>query len=319
MEKIIVATDFSKTALNAAKYAAALSSELHAQLILVHVIEVPLAPLQVPLTAMEFAEIEKVAAGQLDDLKEHLLFYTKKQIDVRTEIKYGFAETALEALAKEIAPLAVVVGLRGDAPSPNFFMGSTAWRIVPFVQCPVLIIPDKAVFSGIKSIAIASDSQQINENSTIQAIKKWLTAFSVSPDIVHVNTQEDSSMKNITGNIFLYNRFAECSPLFHSIDDKNVEEGIFGFLKQKKPDLLIVVPGKYSFFKKLFHASHSKQLILHSHLPVLAVHALLSHLPKIEKQKEISDSGKRCSGCDGLCCKDKQLSEKQVPQFRLIK
>ncbi len=318
MEKIILATDFSKTALNAAKYAAALSSELNAQLILVHVIEVPLTPLQVPLTAIEFAEIEKVVAGQLDDLIEHLLFYTKTQIDIRTEIKYGFAETALEGLRKENTPLAVVVGIRSHSPSSNFIMGSTALRIVPYIQCPVLIVPDKAVFGGIKSIAIASDSQQINENSTIQSIKKWLTAFGVSPDIVHVNTQEDSSLKNLTGNIFIQNRFAEYSPRFHSIHNKNVEEGIFDFLKQKKPDLLIVVPGKYSFFKKIFHASHSSQLILHSHLPVLAVPAHLNHLSKKEKRKEQSERGKPCSGCDGLCCKDKHLSKKKVTQFRLI-
>jgi nucleotide-binding universal stress UspA family protein len=318
MEKIILATDFSKTALNAAKYAAALSSQLNAQLILVHVIEVPLTPLHVPLTAIEFAEIEKVAAGQLNDLIEHLLFCTNAQLDIRSEIKYGFAETALEGLCKENAPLAVVIGIRSHFPSTNYFMGSTALRIIPYIQSPVLIIPDKAVFSGIKSIAIASDSQQINENSTIQSIKKWLTAFGVSPDIVHVNTEEDSSLKNLSGNIFLYNHFAECSPRFHSIQNKNVEEGVFDFLKQGKPDLLIVVPGKYSFFRKLFHASHSKQLILHSHLPVLAVPSHLRHLPKKEKQAEPSESAKPCSGCDGLCCKDKKLPEKHLSQFRLI-
>jgi nucleotide-binding universal stress UspA family protein len=249
---------------------------------------------------------------------ESLLFSTNTQIDIRAEIKYGFAETALETLCKENMPLAVVVGIRSHFPATNYFMGSTALRIVHYIQCPVLIIPDKAVFSGIKSIAIASDSQQINENPTIQSIKKWLTAFDVPPDIVHVNTEEDSSLKNLSGNIFLHNRFAEYSPRFHSIQDKNVEKGIFDFLEQRRPDLLIVVPGKYSFFKKLFHASHSKQLILHSHLPVLAVPAHLRHLPKKDKQTDQSDSAKPCSGCDGLCCKDKQLPEKKITKYRLI-
>ena len=306
MEKIIAAIDFSKTALNASKYAAALSSELNAQLILAHVIEVPLVPLQVPLTAIEFEEIEKSATGQLNDLIEHLLFHTNNQIDIRAEIKYGFAETALAGLCKENAPLAVVVGLRGHSPSTNSFLGSTALRIVPYMECPVLIIPDKAVFSGIKNIAIASDSEQISENPTIQSIKKWLSAFHVPPDIVHVTTEEDFSLKNVSANIFLQNRFSEFSPRFHSIHNKNVEEGIFDFLEQKKPDLLIVVPGRYSFFKKLFHASHSKQLILHSNLPVLAVpaHQILS--PKKEKETAQPGGGKACAGCDGLCCKNKQ-------------
>lgn len=312
MDTIIAATDFSKAALNASKYAAALASELKAQLLLTHVIELPLAPLQVPLTAMEFDEIEKTVTGQLNDLREYLLFYTNHQTEIRTEIKYGFAETALEFLCKENAPIAVVVGLRSNSPSTNFFPGSTAWRIVPYLQCPVLIVPDKAVFSGIKNMTIASDSQQISEIPTIQSIKKWLDFFHVQPDIVHVNTEEDPTLKNLSGNIFLYNRFSEFSPRFHSIHNHHVEEGIFDFIEQKKPDLLIVVPGQYSFFKKLFHASHSKQLILHSGLPVLAVPAHQVYLPKKETKTLHPDGGKGCAGCDGLCCKDKQSSGKKT-------
>lgn len=319
MDTIILATDFSKAALNASKYAAALSAELKAHLIIVHIIEVPLAPLPTPLTAVEFEEIEESVSAQLAEIKEQLLFYTDKQISIVTEIKYGFAETALEDLCKKHTPIAIVVGLRSKASTSKVFLGSTAVRILPYMDCPVLIIPEKAVFAGIKNIAIASDSEQIRENTTIESIKNWLSYFQVQPDIIHVNTEEDASLKTLSGNIFLHNRFSAFNPEFHSIHAKSVEDGIFGFLEQKKPDLLIVVPGKYSFLKNLFHASHSKQLILHSHLPVLAVPSHRTHSLKKGNEIHDSDNTKKCTGCDGLCCKDKQPAEYQATGANILK
>jgi len=312
METIIVAIDFSKAALNASKYASALAAELKAHLILVHIIEVPLAPLPMPLTASEFEEIEESVNSQLAEIKEQLLFYTNNLITIRTEIKYGFAETSLEDLCKKHMALAIVLGLKSNAQASKFFLGSTALRIIPYLNCPVLIIPEKAVFAGIKNIAIASDSQHISENTTIQSIRDWLNYFHVQPDIVHVNNEEDASLKILSGNIFLHNRFSAFSPRFHSILNVNVEEGIFNFLEQKKTDLLIVVPGKYSFLRKLFHVSHSKQLILHSHLPVLAVPA--RRIDSIKMRNEASDTHnvKKCPGCDGLCCNDNQAAENQA-------
>lgn len=319
MDTIIVATDFSKAALNASKYAAALAAELKAHLIMVHIIEVPLAPLPMPLTAVEFEEIEESVSAQLAETKEQLLFYTNNQINIVTEIKYGFAETALEDLYKKCPALAIIVGLRTKAPASKLFLGSTAVRILPYLDCPVLIVPEKAVYAGIKKMTIASDSERIKENTTIESIKNWLSYFHVQPDIVHVSTEEDASLKVLSGNIFLHNRFSAFSPKFHSIDNKNVEDGIFGFLEQKKPDLLIVVPGKYNFLKKLFHASHSKQLILHSHLPVLAVPS--HRIRSLKKENEIHDAenAKKCNGCDGLCCKDKQPAESQATGENILK
>jgi nucleotide-binding universal stress UspA family protein len=305
METIIAATDFSKIALNATKYAAALSAELNLRLMLVHVIEVPLTPLTVPLTSTEFEEIEKSVTEQLNDLKEQLLFYTADKIDIHCEIKYGFVETALESLCKEINPFAVVLGLNSDPSSRNLFLGNTALRVIPYLQHPVLIIPDNAVFSGIRNIAIASDAEQIHENLTVQSIKKWLNSFHVQPDIIHVKTDEKVGLQALTNNIFVYNHFLEFHPRFHSIHNKNVEEGIFGFIEQSKPDLLFVVPGKYSFFKKLFHASHSKQMILHSHLPVLVVPTHKLHTSKKEKETFHKHGYNACDGCDGLCCQNK--------------
>jgi hypothetical protein len=207
----------------------------------------------------------------------------------------------------------VVVGLSEHA-AARLFLGHTALRIVQYIEYPVLIIPEKAVFSGIKNIVIASDLEHIRETTAIEFIRNWLGLFHLSPYVLHVCTNGDLKENTIDSNITLAKDLAEFKPKFHSLYNKNMEDGIFNFLEQKKSDLLLVVPGKYSFFKELFHTSHTKQLILHSHLPVLAVPSYRFRGLKGEKQVNGEHHSKPCNGCDGLCCSKDQRLENQIDE-----
>jgi len=312
MDTIIAATDFSKPSVNALKYSAALTVELNAQLLLVHVIELPITPLQVPLTATEFEEIEKSVTAQLDELKEQLLFYVSEKITISTEIKYGFVEIELDDLCKKINPLAVVIGLSSRSSSARFFLGNATLRIIPYIQCPVIIIPENAVFSGIKNIAITSDSEHIYANTAAQFINTLLNTFHVQPDIIHVQTKDETIQEVSSDNIFLKKLFSEHNPVLHTINNENVEEGVIDFIREKKPDLLVVTPGKYNFLKKLFRTSNSKQLILNSNLPVINMPSSQLYNGKKEKEIRHEHDKNSCKGCDGLCCQKKQIKENRV-------
>ena len=76
MATIIAATDFSKSSLNALKYSGALAVELKAQILLVHVIELPITPLQVPLTATDLPVI---------NMPSNELHTGKKEKEIRHE------------------------------------------------------------------------------------------------------------------------------------------------------------------------------------------------------------------------------------------
>jgi nucleotide-binding universal stress UspA family protein len=270
MDTLIAATDFSKAALNASKFAAAIAAELGAKLLIVNVLELPLNPVPIPLNSVELDEVEKAAAERMEKLKAQLLFYTDNKIEVTTELGYGFLENVLDQYGEKFSPLAMVFGLSSNA-SKLPFIGSTTLRILPSFRFPVLVVPERAAFCGIHNIAIASGAEHIGESQTLDIIKVWLKKFNVAPDIIHVNNSKDSILESMAENVFLYNQLKEFTPGFCSITNENIEDGVFALMKEKKSDLLMVLPGKYSFLQKLFHASHTKKLILHSSLPVLAV------------------------------------------------
>jgi nucleotide-binding universal stress UspA family protein len=61
-------------------------------------------------------------------------------------------------------------------------------------------------------------------------------------------------------------------PQFHFIDNENTDQGIIDFAEMNQIDLLIVLPKRHNLLESIFHKSHSKQLVLHSHVPVMALH-----------------------------------------------
>ncbi|MBK8520712.1 MAG: universal stress protein [Chitinophagaceae bacterium] len=43
-------------------------------------------------------------------------------------------------------------------------------------------------------------------------------------------------------------------------------------LLKNQIDLLVVMPHRHNLLSGLFHKSHTKQLVLHSHVPVMSIH-----------------------------------------------
>ena len=61
-------------------------------------------------------------------------------------------------------------------------------------------------------------------------------------------------------------------PTFHFIDHEYTDEGIMDFAEKNQIDLLIVMPHRHNLLAGIFHKSHTKQLVLHSHVPVMSIH-----------------------------------------------
>ncbi len=137
MKPIIVATDFSKPSVNAAHYAADLAKSIHADIILAHVIEIPVNAFQVPVTEMEVSAIENAARASLAGLQKELLERTKNKINVLVEIHYGSVNFEIEKIAYEKKPMAIAVGIKNHADISRFFsaaipLGLFIIQFIPF-------------------------------------------------------------------------------------------------------------------------------------------------------------------------------------------
>ena len=61
-------------------------------------------------------------------------------------------------------------------------------------------------------------------------------------------------------------------PKYHFINEPVIEKGIIDFAEKNNLDLLIIIPKYHGLINRIFKYSHSKQLVLHAHIPVMSLH-----------------------------------------------
>src|SRR5579862_4949424 len=170
MDEIIVGIDFSDASLHAAKYAADMAVAVGKNLKLVHVMEVPITPFQVPFTELEFAEIERTISTELEELQQTLVFQTTNRVKIDAELKYGPIGQELENLCMEKRPFALIMGIVNGGFNLRHVLGSNTLRMIHVAPCPVLIIPEKAEFTTISNVIIAADLSAKPDEKSLSTI-----------------------------------------------------------------------------------------------------------------------------------------------------
>ena len=140
--RILVPTDGSEDALEAASYAAALARQFGARVTLLHVVEVP----QIPLPIVSFSPEQRERVRQeLRKAGEAILAMTRKPlheagIQAEVELHEGKApEVIAEVGAQGVYDL-IVMGRHGTTPAARLLIGSVSEKVSRVAPCPVLII-----------------------------------------------------------------------------------------------------------------------------------------------------------------------------------
>src|SRR5690349_442537 len=101
MRTIIAPTDFSPISLNAVNYAADMAVATNAELLLLHVVQIPVAVIDFPITEMEYQEITEDTSEHLAKLVDYLSVRTKDKINIHSKSVAGSVEHELEHICNE--------------------------------------------------------------------------------------------------------------------------------------------------------------------------------------------------------------------------
>lgn len=270
MKVILVATDFSSTALNAAEYGAQIALTINATLLLLHVYQLPIAYPEVPPVVTE-EELRQDAEKQLAALKSWLIQKTDEKLNIKTEIKAGIFFHELQTTCEDMKPYIVVMGSQGKGAIERFFLGSQTIHAMRDLMWPLVTVPPKYTGSSIKKIGLACDFDHI-DTIPMDEIKMFVNDFNASLHILNVGKKNAFNPEIVFKSTLLEKMLDSLKFNYHFITHENVEEGIISFSEKNHIDLLIVLPREYDFFDRLIHKSHAKQLVLHSSGPIMTLH-----------------------------------------------
>lgn len=271
MKKILVATDFSKVAGNAVNYAADMALSIDAQLVLLHVVQTPIGFSDLPIV-MGLEDIMRNSENDMQNLKEEIANRTHRKIIIEAEVGMGGFYEELKMVCKRVKPYAVVLGSQGKTAAEHLMFGSHAVHTVKNLSWPVLTVPIEARFTAIKKIGLASDLTKVVETTPFAEIKTLVHDFNAELHILNTGKKEVFDADIVFESGLMQEMTMSLKPTFHFIDNENTDEGIMDFAEKHHIDLLIVMPHHHNFLSGLFHKSHTKQLVLHSHVPVISIH-----------------------------------------------
>jgi nucleotide-binding universal stress UspA family protein len=272
INEMLVLTDFSKEAANAAVYATALAHQLNTRrLILYHSYE----SIAIPPTAFApytggFTESHELSLQKITELKDELKDWLpeKAQIDVRCDERN--LVNAVISIAGEQHIGLVVMGISGKSGLERTLMGSNTINVAHDTPAPLLIVPPVASFQPIKTVVFACDLKRVTESTPVLAMKSFIAALgarliilNVDHDGAHFNPDTIKEMK------YLHQLWDEQQPEYHYTDHEDRAKGIMEFAGQQRAELVITVPKQYGFFESIFHRSMTKKLAYHTHLPLL--------------------------------------------------
>ena len=265
MRTIIAPTDFSAISYNASLFAAKMAEDIKADLILLHVMELPISVAEFPVTENAFDEMG--LEEELKKIQTKLHAETNNTVNIQTKNILGSAEYEIKELCKSKKPVAVVMGTHSYSLLDRFFLGSTTLYSAKHLRYPVLVVPSNVQYKPIKKIALASDLKDIYETPAheIELIVKY---FDAKLEIFYVGKDQKSMDRNTLGSLLLDHRLVNLSPQFYFVEDEDILNGVMLLAKEHETDLLIIISKKHG----PFHKSQSRDFVFYSDVPVMAVH-----------------------------------------------
>ncbi|PVD49577.1 hypothetical protein DC498_24260 [Terrimonas sp.] len=273
MKKILAAVDFSEPSKNAARYALALAKDIPgSSLTLYYTYEVMTAgsdgtPLLVDTDARKV-----IASGALNNLKAELGDAGNVNIDIA--IEPGRLSSTLVKYVEHLGIELIVMGITGTSRLEQIIIGSNTLSVISEDICPVLIVPADATYKKINKAVLTTDLKDVASTTPVKELQSVLSDLKPELSVAHVafevGEMPDSIKKEKDALQKMLERF---NPAFFHITDPDFIDAIDKFVKEYKPDMIITVPRKHSFFKKLFTESYTKKLAYNSQLPILAIHS----------------------------------------------
>jgi nucleotide-binding universal stress UspA family protein len=265
MKTIIAPIDFSSISYNACLYAAKMAEDIKAELILLHVMELPIAVAEFPVSEDVFDEISM--EKELNQLQTKLLAETNNKVCIHTKNILGSAEYEIKELCNQEKPFAVIMGTHSYSLLDRFLVGSTTLYSAKHLRYPVLVIPSNAIYKPIKKIALASDLKDIYEVPAHE-IETIVKHFNAEFEVFYAVKNEKNLNRNTLNSLLLDHRLVNLDPQFYFVEDEDVMKGVESLAKEHNIDLVIIIPKKHG----PFHKSQSRDFVFYADVPVMAIH-----------------------------------------------
>jgi len=280
MKKILIPTDFSENSWNAVKFALAFFKDTACDFYLLHVTLIynyASGESQI----MPLPSIEVIDKTVLKQAKTNLKNLIKKINELPPNPKhkfytlnnYDYFIDAVRSHVDEKDIDLIVMGTKGASGLKKVMIGSNTGDLITRIKCPVLIVPENAVFKDIKEIAFPTDYQLFYPTKILKDILEVTKMYDSFLRIVQiVKKDEETTDFQLENKEFLANFFTEEKHSFHRITNKKIEDGVQSFVESRDIDLIIMIAKSLNLFQRILFRPTVEEISYHTEIPFLVLH-----------------------------------------------
>jgi nucleotide-binding universal stress UspA family protein len=274
MKTIIVPTDFSDTAYNAARYTLGLAGQIGAtRIVLYHayelIVPIPDLPTAVPMVNMD--DLKAASIEGLEKMKALLAPVVPANVTLDSRADNHLLAANIDQVCVDERADLIVMGITGGSQLEEILVGSNTVDVVKNSNFPVIVVPTRASFKPVQKIVFACDLRKVAKTTRKDVLHKLLDIFQPELHVLniqkegkeHIHPEENQELDNMLHN---YN------PQYHFVDHPNTVEGITAFAEKEGADLLLIIPKKHGLFDSIFKRSTTSRIAFHTHVPLLSIH-----------------------------------------------
>lgn len=270
--RLLAPVDFSEASLNALDHAAFIARQFSAELFLLHVIEqyyptfnivVPEFKITPPTGIADIVEdrLNEIADGIREDygLKVTVLSLTAHHVSAE-----------IVKVARENDMDIIVMGTHGVSGFKEFFVGSTAYRVVTLAACPVITIREDIKSIGFKNILLPVDSSEYSFQK-VPLAARFALKQGATISLLCLYGNEDAALMEKAEDTRHALAEMGITCMVNKVQAKNYATAVIEQAVKIKAGLIVIMTEQDENYTGLFLGPFAQQLVNHSSIPVLSI------------------------------------------------
>ncbi len=279
MKNILIPTDFSDNSWNAIKYAVKLYKKTRCSFHLLHVSNVN-AYLGGELSSISSSAMV-LENNVIIDAKKSLQTLVKKIDSISLNIKHnfithvedGFLIDAIKDKVEENKIDLIIMGTKGASGIKEAIIGSNTGDVITRVKCPVVVVPEEAIYIRPREIAFPTDYNMSYSSKILDTLLNVARIHESSIRIVHIRKREEKlTEEQETNKGILHDYFKDHDHSFDTITCNRLENALQDFTESRNIDMISMVAKNLNFFQQLLFKPTVEDISYHIKLPFLVLH-----------------------------------------------
>ncbi|RZJ35632.1 MAG: universal stress protein [Flavobacterium sp.] len=275
MKKILFPTDFSFASLNAFRYALHLAHKIDAEIVTLHVYELPTG------TYVDYYDFlsENYSITDWDEFancKSEVPKLTKiaeqehlTKIPVCHMLSKGRVVDTIVSVAESERADFIVMGTTGASGIQEIFLGSVTDEVMNMAKATVLAIPEHCLFNKIKNLLFLTRFKEYQLPLLIK-MHELAQLLHAHIDVLQVKDKHDAQEAEVLKT--WKNAVQDTDINFYIIQSNDYEGTVLDFIETNKIDIVTMPVRHKGFFRKLFASSLSRKLNFHSNIPIMGLY-----------------------------------------------